>query len=462
MRRESRKQNIIIGIIVLLLVLTIGYATLQTNLTINGTSKINNSTWNIHFNNPTPTPGSVAIDTSAYQDAKAATKDSATQVSFNVLLSEPGDFYEFTVPVENEGSIDAMIDEITSTIQIGTGTVQNITSQTLPAWLNYSVTYSDGMPIEVKQKLVHGTTETYKVRVEFKKDITNAQLQDAVNKELKFVFGVKYVQKDDTAVNVPHPTSFTNDSWETIVGAAKAGVTTPYTVGSTKSVTLNIDLDEDNEPEEHTYTLRVANNSTPDECKTIGFSQTACGFVLEFADVITNHRMNPYTGSYTTENGLNNNGGWEYSEMRTYVNSDIYNILPDTLKNAIIDTIVVSGYGENDSTNFTTTDKLYLLSPHEVWKDIDNNENAGIDYYDKSYSNTRQLDYYKALDVTASSYPGANYSGAIKLYNNSEKYWWLRSAYNQNTSFFIVTGSGGWGNFSSSYISGVSPAFRLG
>ena len=205
MREKSKKINKRLLLVLLLVIVTIGYATLQTNLTINGTSKISNSTWNVHFNNPSAaTTGSVSIDSND-NTQYAARKDSATQVSYSVLLSEPGDFYEFTVEVENEGSIDAMIDEVTSTIQIGTGTVTTINSSAdLPAWLKYSVTYSDGTPIATKQKLDHGTTETYKVRVEFKKDITNEQFDDAVNKELHFVFGVKYVQKDDTAVTVDH------------------------------------------------------------------------------------------------------------------------------------------------------------------------------------------------------------------------------------------------------------------
>ena len=205
MKEKLRKKNTMIIVVLLLLVVTIGYATLQTNLTINGTSKINNSSWNVHFNNPTVSTGSVTIDTTKYANAQAATKDSATSVSYNVLLSEPGDFYEFTVPVQNEGTIDAMIDTITSTIKIGTGAVQNITSETLPSWLNYSVTYSDGNTIAQKHELNAGTTETYKVRVEFKRDITNAQLEDAAGKELQLTFSVDYVQKDDTAVVVTHP-----------------------------------------------------------------------------------------------------------------------------------------------------------------------------------------------------------------------------------------------------------------
>ena len=470
MRREARKQNIIIGIIVLLLVLTIGYATLTTNLTISGTSKINNSTWNVHFNNPSEAnTGSVAIDTSTYADAHAARKDSATQVSFNVLLSEPGDFYEFTVPVQNEGSIDAMIDEVTSTIQIGTGTVTTINSSAdLPAWLDYNVTYSDGTAIAAKQKLDHGTTETYKVRVEFKKDITNAQFESAVNKELHLTFGVEYVQADNTAVAVPHPSFDDATSWETIISAIQSGNTSSFEVGDTKTVDMGT---------LGTHTLRVANNSTPAECSTQGFSQTACGFVLEFADIITTHQMNPQS-YYGNSNGEGNRGGWEYSDMRAYLNSGkylegetgevdytsdgIYNALPTALKNAIINTTVVSGHGNKDSTNFTTIDKLYLLSTHEVWEDVDGNTSDGIDYYDTGYNNTRQLDYYKNNNVTMGFYGEGNYSLAIKKYNNSNTGWWLRSASTDYIpNFHHVYNTGRWYGDSSNNTNGVSPAFRI-
>ena len=143
--------------------------------------------------------------------------------------------------------------------------------------------------------------------------------------------------------------------------------------------------------------------------------------------------------------------------MRTYVNSDIYNALPTTLKNGIVNTTVVSGHGSNDSANFTTTDKLYLLSPHEVWEDVDGNTSGGIDYYDKSYASTRQLDYYKNNNITT-----LTYSGAIKQRNGSNNWWWLCSAKSTTTShFFTVDTTGDRINGSSDSTSGVSPAFRI-
>ena len=246
----------------------------------------------------------------------------------------------------------------------------------------------------------------------------------------------------DTAKKCIKKRNLSDDSWDDIINNVRSGLSGVYTIGSTKTVDMGT---------LGTHTLRVANTSTPAECSTTGFSQTACGFVLEFADIITTHQMNPYTNGST--NGDGNKGGWEYSEMRTYVNSDIYNALPATLKNAIINTTVVSGHGSNDTTNFTTIDKLYLLSTHEIWEDDDGNTSDGIDFLDTAYNNIRQLDYYKT----------SSYSGAKKKNGTSNYYWWLRSALSYNySSFFSLMPDGTYITRNSDVAIGVSPAFRIG
>ena len=466
---KNRKQkNIYLILFSLVLIVGVAYAILQANLQINGTTKIGANTWDVHFkaNTITPTTGSVTIDTT--NNEQAATIDNASQVSYVVKLAQPGDFYEFTVDVENTGSIDAMLDSISSKIKIGSGEEVEIIptgqNRNIPSYLDYSVAYSDGTAIAAKQELLgNGGIETIKVRVEFKTDIEANDLPQT-DQTITFKFQMNYVQKDDTSIPVGGiPSSFSTDEWSTIIRAVKRGDISTYSVGDTKTVDLGTF---------GTHTLRVANTSTPSECSTNGFSQTACGFVLEFADIITTHQMNPYNNS-ANSNGDGNKGGWKYSDMRAYLNSGkyleetaneidytnggIYNALPSVLKNAIIDTTVVSGYGQYDSTNFTTTDKLYLLSPHEVWEDVDNNTSGGIDYYDTAYNNTRQLDYYKNNNVTTSSCDAAK-----KKNGNSYSWWWLRSAYsNFNSYFFNVRTTGNWGTGSSNATSGVSPAFRI-
>ena len=317
----------------------------------------------------------------------------------------------------------------------------------VPAYLDYGISYADDTPLEENQELLHDSTETYKVHIGYA-DYIEATDLPSTNQSLSLEFTVTYKQADDDdAIEVDH--SFNGHSWETIISNVRSGNISNYNVGDTKTVDMGTF---------GTHTLRIANKSTPSECSTTGFSQTACGFVLEFADIITTHRMNPYDSTVTTS-GNGSRGGWPASEMRTYVNSNIYNALPTDLKSGIIDTTVVSGHGSTSGeTNFTSIDKLYLLSTHEVWEDTDGDTSSGIDYYDTAYNNTRQLDYYSSQNVITSSF-----SGAIKQYNGSNKYWWLRSARsNFIDAFFNVLSSGDWYTVTSDSTRGISPAFRIG
>ena len=230
------------------------------------------------------------------------------------------------------------------------------------------------------------------------------------------------------------PSTFGTDDWTTVVSSVKAGNSRGYKVGDTKEIDLGT---------YGTHTLRIANTSTPSECSTSGFSQTACGFVLEFADIIITHAMND------TDTNV---GGWPSTSMRTFVNNDIYNAIPSEIKNAIIDTTVVSGHGSTSGeTNFTSTDKLYLLAPKEIYTDFSDSDDTARDL-------TRALDYYTNIGVTTSSY-----SGAIKKNGTNAAWWWLRSAYSSyNSNFYSVYYYGSWDNDTASTTIGVSPAFRIG
>ena len=234
--------------------------------------------------------------------------------------------------------------------------------------------------------------------------------------------------------DIPEPNSFSTDSWKTIAKAVKNNNISKYNVGDTKTVDMG---------SYGTHTLRIANTTTPSECSTAGFSQTACGFVLEFADIITYHKMND------TDTNV---GGWLATSMRTFVNNDIYNAIPSEIKNAIIDTTVVSGHGSTSGeTNFTSTDKLYLLAPKEIYTNFSSS-------YDTAKDLTRTLDYYTSIGVTTS-----NYSEAIKKNGISASIWWLRAATSSSTySFLSVYDNGGWANEPASISRGVAPAFRLG
>ena len=243
-------------------------------------------------------------------------------------------------------------------------------------------------------------------------------------------------------VTAPETSTFATDTWEEIANNVKSGNASKYRVGSEKEVEIG----------GKSYTVRVANNTTPEECNRADFSQTACGFVVEFVDILM-------TGSMNSTN--TNVGGWPATSLRTYANGDFFNNLPSDLQNVIIDTKVISGHGSTSGeTNFTSTDKIYLLSAHEVWED---GTESNLSENDTAWNNTRQLDYYKARNVTADG----NWSSAIKWYkddiNEMANDWWLRAAISSNNyTFLAVTNSGNWSDNTANYSYGFAPAFRIG
>ncbi len=406
-----KDKKIYLGVgIVFLLILTVSFSYAYFSINVSG---------NDNAKNVVVEAGTLKL---TYTDGPA----------INAQYIKPGWSTTKEVSVKNNGTLDAYYNVIWQSL---TNTITNnelVLSATCQR-LNASGTVEgtcesisqvpvSDMTIAKKISIESGFTHKYTFTILFKE--TNADQNYNQGKEFNGVLGIEEYKAPD----------FATDSWSTIIANVKAGNGSEYKVGSTKEINLGTTYG--------THTLRIANTSTPSKCSTSGFSQTACGFVLEFADIITDHKMN---------DANTNVGGWPASSMRTFVNNDIYNSLPSEIKNAIIDTTVVSGHGStNGETNFTSTDKLYLLSTAEVWAN-------GHDY-DTARDVTRQLDYYKNLGTSTT-----NRSGAKKKKGTSAARWWLRAAYSGNGNYFyLVDIDGSWSNNSAYGAIGVSSAFRLG
>ena len=414
--KDDKKYIYVVAVLLLVVVaLGISYAWFSAIITGNDTAK----------NNKVVT-GNLEL---TYTDTNEISLD-------NVI---PGDSFTKEVSVKNTGTLDVKYNLVWQSL---TNTITNdeLVIEATCKRLNSSGTV-EGTCESISQKAVSsnkikiniaiepGITHVYTVKVTF---IDTGEPQNYnKNKSFNGKLGIEEFE-------LPTSVSFAEDSWDTIVSAVKSNDTSVYKVGDTKEVDLGT---------YGTHTLRIANTSTPSECSTTGFSQTACGFVLEFADIITKHNMNDTN---------TNVGGWPASSMRTFVNNDIYNAIPSEIKNAIIDTTVVSGHGgTSGEENFTSTDKLYLLASGEIWSDWKTSSGAE---YDTAKDLTRTLDYYKNIGVTTS-----NYSGAIKKNGTSADYWWLRTATSTTASIFIRVSYGGdWYDGIANNSNGAAPAFRLG
>ncbi len=182
---QRRQQSIKNTIIFFILLVGLGYALLQQDLDITGIANLSNPTWNIHWENVQVTDGSVTGDNVVTEPTIDSLR---TTVTYAVVLAQPGDYYEFTVDAVNSGTINGMVESVSSKLN-------GVTITTLPEYLDYSVTYSDGTEIQENQLLNAGDTKTYKLKIKYRDDIELNQIPDS-NQSLSLAFTVKYKQAD--------------------------------------------------------------------------------------------------------------------------------------------------------------------------------------------------------------------------------------------------------------------------
>ena len=115
---KKRKRKVKVILLIMILCITVGYAALTSNLTINGTSNINSASWDVHWNNVQVTNGSVT-GTNVTTAAHILTGN--TEVEYSITLGTPGEFYEFTVDEVNTGTIDAMIGSFSNKVYATNG-----------------------------------------------------------------------------------------------------------------------------------------------------------------------------------------------------------------------------------------------------------------------------------------------------------------------------------------------------
>ena len=391
----KKKSAIIIAIILM----SIGFAAVSTTLIINGNAKVseNQDDFSVIFT-------AASIDgKDVYSTAVDDTKKTITFETSELKTLNQTSILTYEV-TNNSSNYDA---NVTITCVPKTGTTAKHTSIK-------NELANDATIVKAKESVTGTLTVTL-----------NKTATEKVTEEYTCKLEFTAVERDTIGVEL---IQFQKDSWATIAANVKNGNTSKYNVGDTKEVDLG-DLG--------THTVRIANMN---ECTNGETSETACGFVVEFADIISEHQFN---------STATNVGGWRDSELRTYINETIYKKLPTDLQNIVSSTKVISSHGiTSGETNFETQDKLFLLSTEEVWVETN---------YDTSVGTSKQLDYYKNQGVTTSSY-----TSAIKQYKGIEKSWWLRSSYSRTTNdFYRVNGSGGSiGNYASNSF-GVSPAFRI-
>ena len=157
MEKNKNTQILVIAILSFaILFMSVGFATYASTLNINGTATVKANKWSVHY------------VTTSYDEAEGSVEASAhnltnTDFTFTVTLNKPGDFYEATVNVINDGTLNA---ELTSVTMSTLTTAQQ-------KYLSYKV-YYDGHDFTSSQSNLSyslpattGNTKTVKVRAEY-------------------------------------------------------------------------------------------------------------------------------------------------------------------------------------------------------------------------------------------------------------------------------------------------------
>lgn len=143
------------------------------------------------------------------------------------------------------------------------------------------------------------------------------------------------------------------------------------------------------------------------------------------------HRMN---------NTMTNRGGWEATEMRRYLNEEVFALLPDDLQAVIKPTTIVQIV---DGKRVETQDKLFLFSATQVF---------GKGTYSENEPEDTQLDIFRRE------------KDRVKECNTYGTWfwWWLRSAYSGNADYFCnVSGSGNYAISNANASRGVALGFSI-
>ena len=185
-RIKRNKYTIVILLLVIIAGLSIGFAALSSQLKVQGTSTISDSTWDIGIDDDgTGGTGGIEVPSGETATINPSNPESLTPddgiptpenpnpngaiiwmdgntVYFKHILKQPGDIFTFNVTYTNNGTINAKVANVT----------KSELNATAKNFMTYTATYSNGNEINEGDVLNAGSSVTYRITVEFKSGIT--------------------------------------------------------------------------------------------------------------------------------------------------------------------------------------------------------------------------------------------------------------------------------------------------
>lgn len=179
MNRKLKK----IVLLVLILFISIGFAVLTANLSLTTNLSFRENTWDVHFENAEVMDSSTALNNSVTLDT-----NNKTSISFETTLAKPSDYIDFSFYVVNNGTIDAQLNSITTTLT---------TEQ--QEYITYNITYDlDNTAVANNDYLYRGQSRKINVHFEYKYDVENFYSGEAISPTITF----KYIQPQSSNTTV--------------------------------------------------------------------------------------------------------------------------------------------------------------------------------------------------------------------------------------------------------------------
>ncbi|MCR5572447.1 MAG: hypothetical protein K6F57_01585 [Candidatus Saccharibacteria bacterium] len=127
MQKQKNVQLAVIGVLAFaVLFMSIGFAAYSQRLNIGGMATVGTNRWSVHFN-----PESYELGEGSVKENSKTITD--TDISYDITLKKPGDYYLFQIDVVNDGQYNAVLDSIE---------MSELSAEEAD-YVSYTVTYDD-------------------------------------------------------------------------------------------------------------------------------------------------------------------------------------------------------------------------------------------------------------------------------------------------------------------------------
>ena len=203
MNDKGFKIGVLVALIAMIVVVGVGFAAFTTTLNINGTAKVEASSWNIHFKSDATgmkTTGQNGVTSSA-TIVKEPTLTDTTISDWDVTFKTPGDGVLYYFNVVNDGSFDAKIStfELPTPTCTGTGENAETDAANVCKHLVYTLSYAELLPadqliVKVGGTLNKASSRTMVLRLQYKDDVTAEELPKGDVSISNLGFSIVYTQ----------------------------------------------------------------------------------------------------------------------------------------------------------------------------------------------------------------------------------------------------------------------------